>query len=71
MISSNIKYSCKYYSVGFFVFIESNNSDSTKQFSIEPIMEVDTEEQGIELINWLSDNHFVARQIANMANDNY
>lgn len=38
---------------------------------MEPIMEVEDEAQGIDFINWLNSNYFVARQIANTANDNH
>lgn len=71
MSLSSAKYSCKYYSVGYFIFIESDNADLTRQFSMEPIIEVADEAQGIEFIDWLQSNHFIAQQIANIANDNY
>lgn len=71
MNSSASKYSCKYYSVGYFVFLESNTPDPANKFFMEPIMEVEDEAQGLDFINWLNSNHFVAQQIANIANDNH
>lgn len=66
MIKKNVRYTCNYYSVGYFVFAESLNTGL-----IEPLIEVDNEMQGKEFISWFSKNSFVMHQILNTANDNY
>lgn len=70
MIAEKLKYFCKYYDVGFFVFVEFNDYNSVKPTSIEPIIEVSDEIQGKEFIYWLSHNNFVTYQITNVSNDN-
>jgi hypothetical protein len=37
---------------------------------LEPILEVDDEVKGSEVISWLSDNPLVIRQLLEAANDN-
>ena len=58
-------YSCKYYSVGFFIFVRLPHSEAW-----EPILEVDDLIQGREFILWLENNPFVARQLLEVSNDN-
>lgn len=58
-------YCCKYYGVGFFVFARMYDAGHW-----EPIIEVDDERQGLEMIRWLTLNYFVALQLLKFANDN-
>jgi hypothetical protein len=60
-----MRYSCKYYSVGFFVFADFPDARMG-----EPLIEVEDEQKGEDLIAWLSRMPFVAYQMRFVANDN-
>jgi hypothetical protein len=56
---------CKYYSVGYFVFVKQPGAKG-----FEPLAEVDDPSAGEEMIKWLSRVPFVIRQLLRVANDN-